>query len=75
MNAREGRIEICQDYFFCVFKENNMPKRNVFFIELYSAIETLSDCLSFSNKTSLQVDNKLGLDTRYFISGVFITFN
>lgn len=31
--------------------------------------------MSFSNKTSLQVDNKLGLDTRYFISGVSITFN
>ena len=47
MNAREGRIEICQDYFFCVFKENNMPKRNVFFIELYSAIETLSELFEF----------------------------
>lgn len=31
--------------------------------------------MSFSNKTSLQVDNKLGLGTRYFISGVSITFN
>lgn len=70
-----AKVEISQDYFFAYLRKIICQKETCFFIELYSAIETLSDCLSFSNKTSLQVDNKLGLDTRYFISGVSITFN
>lgn len=73
MNARE--VEICQDYFFAYLTKIICQKETCFFIELYSAIETLSELFEFFNKTSLQVDNKLGLDTRYFISGVSITFN
>lgn len=51
MNVCEGRNLL--RLFFCVFKENNMLKRNMFLIELYFVIEMLSELFEFFNKISL----------------------
>lgn len=45
MNARE--VEICQDYFFAYLTKIICQKETCFFIELYSAIETLSELFEF----------------------------